>query len=391
MNRWLSPNSPTTSSLVSSSSSTSRNSTSSSNLEYLYEFEYLPDDSKVPLTDLPFLNPYNAFVRPQTSVKKTVTQLFSTKCPTSVKESELLKLLPEKWVTAFENNQHQPIPVQSSNPLFETKPVGTVEISFPREASASPATHPVIFPSRIDMFVDGSKPEPPIKYFQSSGLPVFYFKHPETGHCYFDACNCDECSEESFLDDDDESDNPCPICPQSPQSTPIPCKSPPSPKLPSKNDPSAQPSGCFMFTPSPSFTDADFPPLEYHNPQERTTHRHKILDSTTIHPDAPVTSTSSRPTDPPSNPNSKAPQLMVQPVVSPSNNPISTLLHTLATMPETPSPEPTIESDSDIESTDSIPTPHVFMMNPENPEEDVEDPPIIEEDPDYAFSKCYTK
>ena len=388
MDRLFSTYSSTTSSLVPSRSSTSRNSStsSSSNLEYLYEFEYLPDDSKVPLTDLPFLNPYNAFVRPQTSVKKTVTQLFSTKRPISVKEyvqaskfdqcfiaateaeqllpleipvdlprlwqqqgfthlhfgairlavtfhgrkglpvtsrialvdtrfmkyqhaciatvqttlnagtviftfypnfnmpladphlltalkvqvqiggasqisttyaatlhyqmayrlqnhafdmslpsstdealfltvnaphqascvhvprqisrPELLKLLPESWVTAFEKNQHQPIPVQSSNPLFETKPDGTVEITFPKEASASSSTHPVIFPSRIDMFVDGSRPEPPIKYFQSSGLPVFYFKNPETGHCYFDACNCDECAEESFLDDDEKYFNP---------------------------------------------------------------------------------------------------------------------------------------------------------------------------------------
>ncbi|KAI8530426.1 hypothetical protein RHMOL_Rhmol11G0057200 [Rhododendron molle] len=196
--------------------------------------------------------------------------------PRQISRPELLKLLPESWVTAYEKNQQKPIPVQSSNPLFISKPDGTVEISFPKETSASSSTHPVIFPSRIDMIVDGSRPEPPIKYFQSSGLPVFYFKNPETGHCYFDTCNCDECLEDSLLDDDEDFEEPAS------QSSPLPstpCKSPSSPQPPSKNDPSAQPSGCFMFT------ESDFPPLEYHNPQERTTHRHKVPDSTTILPD----------------------------------------------------------------------------------------------------------
>ncbi|KAH7845557.1 hypothetical protein Vadar_003537 [Vaccinium darrowii] len=44
-----------------------------------------------------------------------------------------------------------------------------------------------------------------------------------------------------------------------------------------------------MFSSSSSsslWTEDDFPPLEFHNPQEKTTHHHKILDTTTILPDA---------------------------------------------------------------------------------------------------------
>jgi hypothetical protein len=73
---------------------------------------------------------------------------------------------------------------------------------------------------------------------------------------------------------------------------------------------------------------------------------------------------------------------MVQPTSSTFKNPISTFLNTLATIFETSFPEPTIEFDSDIESTDPMPIPHVFMMNPENLEENVEDP-IIEEGPEF--------
>lgn len=71
----------------------------------LVEFKYLPDDSKVSLTDLPILNPYNAFTKPVTSVKKIVTQLFSTKRPTSVKEYVQVSKFDQCFIPATETEQ----------------------------------------------------------------------------------------------------------------------------------------------------------------------------------------------------------------------------------------------------------------------------------------------
>lgn len=102
----------TCSTLTPSRSSSSRNSSeSSSSLEYLYEFEYLPDDSKILPTELPFLNPYNSFARPNTSVKRTVTQLFSTKKPTSVKEYVQASKFDQCFILATEEEQLLPLEI----------------------------------------------------------------------------------------------------------------------------------------------------------------------------------------------------------------------------------------------------------------------------------------
>ena len=67
----------------SDSKSSSRRSTSS-RFESLYEFNYLPEDSKIPLTDLPFLNPYDAFSKPSKSFSTSLRHLVSPPKPSSV-------------------------------------------------------------------------------------------------------------------------------------------------------------------------------------------------------------------------------------------------------------------------------------------------------------------
>ena len=41
-------------------------------LDYLYEISHVPEDSKIPITDLPIVNPYTMFNKPQPSFKKTI-------------------------------------------------------------------------------------------------------------------------------------------------------------------------------------------------------------------------------------------------------------------------------------------------------------------------------
>lgn len=70
-----------------------------------------------------------------------------------------------------------------------------VEITFPKDQSSS-SSHPIIFPSQINV-LEFTR-ELPIKYFKSSGLPVYYFQNPEIGHKYFDHCECKDCLYDSL-------------------------------------------------------------------------------------------------------------------------------------------------------------------------------------------------
>lgn len=75
------------------------------------------------------------------------------------------------------------------------------------------------------------------------------------------------------------------------------------------------------------------------------------------------------------------------PKPSSSTTPISTLLHTLVSTFETNVSlhEPLPDYSSDTESDSSMDFPQVYMMNPEE-EEEVENPPIVEEaEPEVPF------
>ena len=40
-------------------------------LGYLYEISHVPEDSKIPITNFPIVNPYTVFNKPQPSFKKS--------------------------------------------------------------------------------------------------------------------------------------------------------------------------------------------------------------------------------------------------------------------------------------------------------------------------------
>ena len=67
-----------------------------------------------------------------------------TYVPRQLPRQELVKLLPETWVTTYERLQTQValVPVQTNNPLFIWKTDGLVEIKFPKPTPDITSSNP---------------------------------------------------------------------------------------------------------------------------------------------------------------------------------------------------------------------------------------------------------
>ena len=55
-------------------------------LDYLYEISQVPEDSKIPITDFPIVNPYTVFDKPQVSFKKSIKKFLGPSQASIVKE-----------------------------------------------------------------------------------------------------------------------------------------------------------------------------------------------------------------------------------------------------------------------------------------------------------------
>ena len=55
-------------------------------LDYLYEISHVPEDSKIPITDFPIVNPYTVFDKPQVSFKKFIKKFLGPSQSSTVKE-----------------------------------------------------------------------------------------------------------------------------------------------------------------------------------------------------------------------------------------------------------------------------------------------------------------
>ena len=55
-------------------------------LDYLYEISHVPEDSKIPITDFPIVNPYIVFNKPQPSFKKTIKNFIGPSQASTIKE-----------------------------------------------------------------------------------------------------------------------------------------------------------------------------------------------------------------------------------------------------------------------------------------------------------------
>ena len=55
-------------------------------LDYLYGISCVPEDSKIPITDFPIVNPYTVFDKPQVSFKKSIKKFLCPSQASTVKE-----------------------------------------------------------------------------------------------------------------------------------------------------------------------------------------------------------------------------------------------------------------------------------------------------------------
>ena len=83
-------------------------------LDYLYEISHLHEDSKIPITDFPIVNPYTVFDKPQVSFKKSIKKLLDPSQSSTIKE----------YVQASKFDQY-------NIPTSETE--NFITLAFPRE------------------------------------------------------------------------------------------------------------------------------------------------------------------------------------------------------------------------------------------------------------------
>ncbi|KAL4333562.1 hypothetical protein GQ457_07G041620 [Hibiscus cannabinus] len=139
--------------------------------------------------------------------------------PRQIPREELIQLLPEKWVTSYDQFHAAKQPIKSTNTKIISKGDGTSEIRFDHSHLKDSPTPPV-FPTQMMMTPRGDltqshdKEDPDcfcelchpgaeakmIEFFDSNGKPILLFKNLVTGHCPWNIdCSCEQCVEEDFI------------------------------------------------------------------------------------------------------------------------------------------------------------------------------------------------
>ncbi|KAH1067455.1 hypothetical protein J1N35_032442 [Gossypium stocksii] len=138
--------------------------------------------------------------------------------PRQILRKELIKLLPEKWVTNYEKLHEHSQPIQSTKSQILSKGDGTTEIKFGHD-HLHDSKGPPIFPTQLMMQPlgnpatshDNDDPEcccdlcdpgferKLIQSFSADGKPLYIFKDEKTGHCPWDLdCSCQSCVSDRF-------------------------------------------------------------------------------------------------------------------------------------------------------------------------------------------------
>ncbi|KAK9008520.1 hypothetical protein V6N11_075409 [Hibiscus sabdariffa] len=90
--------------------------------------------------------------------------------PRQIPKDEMIQLLPERWVTSYDQIHAIKQPIRSTNTKIISKGDGTSEIRIHNE------------------------------YFDVDGKPILFFKDSVTGHCpWNEDCSCEQCVEEDFI------------------------------------------------------------------------------------------------------------------------------------------------------------------------------------------------
>ncbi|KAJ9547117.1 hypothetical protein OSB04_019660 [Centaurea solstitialis] len=130
-----------------SRSSTNFRQSSASKIDQLYEISYVPDDSKIPITSTPLVNPYSVFSKPNNSISKKVKKLIGSTSTQQIKE----------FVQASRFDSHQ-LPATTSEHLVTL----SLPPDLPRHCLAQGYTHIHFGAIRLALTFHGRK-----------GLPAF--------------------------------------------------------------------------------------------------------------------------------------------------------------------------------------------------------------------------
>ncbi|KAK9025765.1 hypothetical protein V6N11_038622 [Hibiscus sabdariffa] len=141
--------------------------------------------------------------------------------PRQILKQDLIKLLPDRWITNYEKIHEGRQPVQSTNSKIISKKDGTSEIRFDHSHLRDQPT-PTIFPTQMMMLPQGdptaghNTDDPDcycelchpgaearmIEEFAADGKPIYYFRDPITGHCPWDEdCSCEICKDLNFYEE----------------------------------------------------------------------------------------------------------------------------------------------------------------------------------------------
>ncbi|KAK9723856.1 hypothetical protein RND81_05G030400 [Saponaria officinalis] len=108
--------------------------------------------------------------------------------PRQIPKNELIKLLPESWITNYEKIHEINTPLLSVDSKITKQKDGTIEIFFKKEPNEKSC--PPIFCTEINTIIPLSIP---MKQNEN-----------ESGHKFFDVCDCENC----IMTDSDEDDYP---------------------------------------------------------------------------------------------------------------------------------------------------------------------------------------
>ncbi|CDP21822.1 unnamed protein product [Coffea canephora] len=184
----------------------------------------------------------------------------STSCthiPRQISKSDLVQLLPNSWITDYENLHTQANePLESSNSRITKTIEGRTSISFDHSHLKSSSKRiPSIMLAEVPMQLPTQEGklwghyeencekgflQDIIEHFDKNGEAVYHFQDPTSGHIYFDTCtNCEECysAEQLELDASDLSFDKKKNKPVDPQPfEPRPCKPDHKPQVPNSDN-----------------------------------------------------------------------------------------------------------------------------------------------------------
>ncbi|PON42240.1 Viral movement protein [Parasponia andersonii] len=110
-----------------------------------------------------------------------------THIPRQISTEELKKIIPDSWITSYEQLHQPQVQIQSSDPSFKTLKDGTIEITFNKKQEM-----PNYFTTQYMMStVIPATAE--IESFDKDGNPCYAFSS-KARHCYWNVCNCQMCA-----------------------------------------------------------------------------------------------------------------------------------------------------------------------------------------------------